>query len=114
MPKIHMHACLATGCVYSYIVGVIYTIAIATTLLYIATTLLYIATCILPLMLLLLLSQVVNVTGGEVPPFSKLVTITEYSLDDRNCSNVQLFGGFKPLLVHADPVCELVRLFISS
>ena len=60
----------------------------------------------LPLILLLLLPQsVVNVTGEEVPPFCKLVTVTKYSLDCRRLDIVILVGTFEPAK-ERDPVCD--------
>ena len=58
----------------------------------------------LPLILLLLPQSVVNVTEGEVPPFCKVVTVTEYTLDCRRLDIVVLVGTFEPEK-ERDPVC---------
>ena len=59
----------------------------------------------LPLILLLLPQSVVNATGGEVPPFCKLVTVTEYTPDCCRLDIVVLVGTFEPEK-ERDPVCD--------
>ena len=59
----------------------------------------------LPLILLLLPQSVVNATGGEVPPFCKLVTLTEYTPDCRRLDIVVLVGTFEPAK-ERNPLCD--------
>ena len=59
----------------------------------------------LPLTLLLLPQLVVNVTEGEVLPFCKLVTVTEYTLDCCRLDIVVLVGTFEPSK-ERNPVCD--------
>ena len=59
----------------------------------------------LPLTLLLLPQSVVNVTEGEVPPFCKLVTLTEYTPDCCRLDIVVLVGIFEPSK-ERNPACD--------